>query len=104
VPAEPGAPAAFRAWVRAHTAELLTDPTAAAAVTAAQRALAAQDAGIARLRGELDRYHGRAVYFCTEAHAPAAQATLTAEPGGTVLRATDTGQEWELRGGAWLPR
>lgn len=73
------------------------------------RALADKDAEIARLKARLDQAQGTDVLHATQAHIE--QMLLTVPPealadvrDGTVLRATDTGAEYELRGGTWLPR
>jgi hypothetical protein len=72
--------------------ELPPDPLAE------RRQLAEARAEIARLRAELDRYQGREVYYTTSHHLVESLAALPTDdlPPGTVVRATDTGQEWEL--------
>jgi hypothetical protein len=64
---------------------------------------------IARLRIELDKYQGRDVHFATEAHCVAivAGSTSVSAPSAgefAVLRASDTGREWEMRDGRWRDR
>jgi hypothetical protein len=63
--------------------------------------LAEARAHIARLQAQLDSYQGRVVYYTTEASAVAAMASLPPDdlPPGTIVRATDTGAEWEFRPG-----
>jgi hypothetical protein len=65
---------------------------------AIRRELAEARAEIARLRAQLDSYQDRAVYHTTSANAIAAMASLPPDdlPPGTIVRATDTGQEWEF--------
>lgn len=97
---------AFNAYVSQHTAELLLDPALHALAHQARAVTREADAEIARLRAELDRYHGREVFYCTAGQAPAARSSLApSAPPGSVVRATDTGQEWQLTPSRdWLPR
>jgi hypothetical protein len=78
-------------------------PTDATTIITLQELLAERDTVIAQLRGQLDFYLGRNVIHCMSRNAPDAMASLATEGDGTLLRSTDTDQEWELRGGAWLP-
>lgn len=101
------AAAAFRAWCGQHGYSLLTDAHTHALGHLANAALGEADAEIARLRCELDRYLGRQVIHTTAANAAALASVpaTTTDPPGTILRATDTGDEWELApSGFWLPR
>jgi hypothetical protein len=73
------------------------------------RALADKDAEIARLKAQLDQARGTSVLLATQAHIEqmlliGAGGAMDGVRDGTVLRATDTGAEYELRGGTWLPR
>ena len=97
---------AFYAQNSRLAGEILTQPAAHAIATRASYAISALTAENARLRAELDRYQGRAVQHCTSANAALAGAVAAADsPPGTILRATDTGQEWELTPtGSWEPR
>lgn len=70
----------------------------------ASEVISEQDAEIARLRGELDGYQGRAVLHCTDAQMDTAMLDSLGEADGTILRATDTGRELVLSDGCWLPR
>ncbi len=114
--AEPAQPrqhdpqAQWREFTNAHLAELLADSLAYALGQAATRALAAQQAEIARLRAQLDRYLGRMVFHCADSHLDAAadewpHGAVEVRPGD-ILRATDTGRELEYRGpeAGWQPR
>jgi len=73
-----------------------------------ERALAAQITALqgenARLRAELDNYHGRTVLFCTDAGMGTAALASLDEGDGTILRATDTGRELELHDRTWVAR
>lgn len=109
-PASPRDPQAeWREFTDAHLAELLADSLAYALGAVAARALTAQQTEIARLRAQLDRYQGRTVFHCNDAHLDAVAAgqpalTPDARPGD-ILRATDTGREMQYRGGGeWVPR
>jgi predicted ATPase len=83
---------------------LLTGPEVHALGHLASQAIAEAGAEIARLKAQLDRYQGREVFYCTDANAPFALASVGAAPVGTVVRATDTGREWELTVTGWEPR
>ena len=98
--------AAFNRYVSEHTAELLLDPEMHALAHVTRLTIREADAEIARLRAELDRYHGREIFYCTDGQAADARRSLApvASPG-SVVRATDTGSEWVLTPGRdWLPR
>jgi len=60
----------------------------------------------ARLRAELDRYQGRQVLYCTDAHLDEAALDSMDAPlaAGTVLRATDTSRELIFHEGTWWER
>jgi hypothetical protein len=61
---------------------------------------------VARLRHALDVMASRKVVYCMDRNMDEIilGESLSREGDGTILRATDTGRELELRGGAWLPR
>lgn len=105
-PAAAVAVAAFYAQNADLAGEILTQPAAHAIATRAGHAIGALTTEIARLRSELDRYQGRTVQHCTAASAAEAGVVAARDcPAGTILRATDTGQEWELSPtGSWEPR
>ncbi|HYK70461.1 MAG TPA: TilS substrate-binding domain-containing protein [Streptosporangiaceae bacterium] len=97
--------AVFHAWTAAHAAEILTDPHLEALARQALALDAEAAAEVARLQAQIDRYQGTVVYHCTEAHAADAMITLTDAPEGAIVRATDTGAEWQRQGdGTWEPR
>lgn len=56
----------------------------------------------AALRGQLDHYLGRNVVHCMARNVGMASAALVDEGEGTILRTTDTSEEYELKGGVWL--
>jgi hypothetical protein len=70
------------------------------------QALAGKDAEIARLKAELDRYEGRDVRHGLERYIQSqlSDGAIAPEKDGTILRATDTGAEWECQDGAWKVR
>lgn len=98
--------AAWSAWIADHSPEILRDPLLHDLALASRRALGERAAEIARLKAQLDGYLGRQVQHCTSANAAVAGAVLIRDraPLGTLLRATDTGQEWELTATGWEPR
>lgn len=84
----------------------LTETEAAQAFALAFRALGEKEAEIARLKAELDRYEGREVRHGLERYIQSSlsDGSIPAERDGTILRATDTGAEWECQGGEWKVR
>lgn len=95
---------AFYAQNAQLAGELLTQPVAHAVATRASYAIRALTEQVAQLRAQLDRYTGREVFYCTDANFPAALASVGAAPVGTLVRATDTGREYELTPTGWEPR
>jgi hypothetical protein len=92
-------------WTAEHTAELLTEPLAHACAHLANEVIHECIGEIARLRADLDKYHGRTVHHCTEAQMQSASAQLALTVmTGEILRATDTGREWIFREGSWVER
>jgi hypothetical protein len=71
------------------------------------RALGEKNAEIARLRAELDEHGKVNVMHFLERQADAVE-TLNVlyadEPDGTIMRATDTGNEWVKTDGSWEAR
>jgi hypothetical protein len=104
----PGLPALVASWHRSaahHASEILTDPLAYSLARLTQAIITEATCEIERLRSELDSYRGRQVLYCTSAQMPGLLPEITDVPPGTVVRATDTGEEVELaRGGYWQPR
>lgn len=96
-PGPPTPMAQWREFTDLHLAQLLTDSLAHAVATAATKVLTAQQEEIARLRAELDRYQGRTVYHTTDAQLSAAMAQCKDARTGDIVRATDTGREFEAR-------
>lgn len=96
----PGAPGPWEHGYR------LTDAEAAEVLRASadRETISALRARVAELLARLDFYEGRNVVHCMERNAGTAMQALLSESDGTLLRATDTGSEWELRGGVWLGR
>lgn len=70
----------------------------------ADHAIAELAAEIERLTAELDGYQGRTVIHCTAGQLDQAMMASLDEADGTVLRATDTGQEMVMHDRTWLPR
>ena len=104
---DPGAEQAVAAFYAQNTqlaGEILTQPVAHAIATRAAHAITALTTANARLKAELDRYQGREVFYCTDANFPAALAAAPHAPIGSVVRATDTGREFELTPTGWEPR
>lgn len=69
-------------------------------------ALQEKNTEIAQLKAQLDAIKGHTVLHCMERDIERilGDGSVAAEADGTILRATDTGRELELRGGTWLPR
>jgi len=84
--------------------EIMRDAVADALRKMAGRVFAEQDAEIARLNAELDRYQGRQVLYTTDAHLDTAAIASLDAADGTILRATDTGRELLMHGGTWAER
>lgn len=84
----------------------LTDAEAAEVLRASadRETISTLQAEVAGLRSRLDFYEGRNVIHCMSRNLPAAMAALLDEGEGTILRTTDTAEEYELRGGVWLTR
>lgn len=84
----------------------LTDAEAAEVLRASadREEISRLRAEVAGLRARLDFYEGRNVVHCMERSVKQAMHALRDEADGTLLRATDTGCEWELRAGIWLTR
>jgi hypothetical protein len=100
--------ALVREWERAtahHASEILSDPLTYALAHLTSRLIIEATAEISRLKSQLDGYAGRQVLHCARGQWDAILPTLGDAAPGTVLRATDTGEELELdRLGHWLPR
>jgi hypothetical protein len=96
----------WHAWTTEHTAELLTNAMAHACAHIANETIHECIGEIARLRAEIDRYRGYTVHHCTEAQMDSAAAQLALDAArGDILRATDTGREWQFQGGGqWAER
>lgn len=96
----PGAPGPWEHGYR------LTDAEAAEVLRASadREEISMLRAQVAALQSRLDFYEGRNVVHCMERNVDMAGQALLDEGDGTILRATDTGREWELRGGVWLSR
>ena len=93
--------AAWSLWIHEHAAEILLDPQLHALALASRRAIGEANAHGARLSAELDRYLGRAVHHTTAAHLIATLAALPTDDlaPGTIVRCTDTGEEYEFAPG-----
>lgn len=96
--------AAYRAWCTEHTGDLLTSATGHAVAYLANTVIGEAVAEINRLKAELDRYQGHHVMYCTEDQAADVLATVSDAGPGTIIRATDSGREWVLRGAGWVER
>lgn len=102
-PLRAGPPSAPGPWEPGYR---LSDAEAAEVLRASadRETISMLRAQVAALQGRLDFYEGRNVVHCMERNASTAMEALADEGDGTILRTTDTGAEWELRGGAWLTR
>jgi hypothetical protein len=84
---------------------ILHDAAASAIAHMAARVFGEYEAEIARLKAELDEATGAHVLLCMSIHMFAAAVASTGEEPGTILRATDTGEEWVLNEDRiWNPR
>ncbi len=84
---------------------IMYDAAASAIAHLAARVFTEYEAEIARLRAELDEATGARVLLCPAVHMFAAAVASTGEEPGTILRATDTGEEWVLgEDHTWNPR
>jgi hypothetical protein len=92
---------AWRENVKLLYPEIIRDPVARALRYIAERVFLEQDAQIARLRAELDTCQGRKVVHCMGEDAYQVMLDNGQEHPGTILRATDTGAEWEMAGDGW---
>lgn len=97
-------PADWEAARRTYRLTILWNAETHMLCTIASSLICEQAAEIERLKGELDRYQGRAVLHCTEAAMDTAAMSSLDEADGTIIRATDTGRELVLIDHTWIAR
>jgi hypothetical protein len=96
--------AGFRGDVLADIANSRDSWTAAEVaivISTAYEVISELDAEVARLKAELEARAGINVLLCMERDFTDLATQAYGEPDGTVIRTTDTGQEWVKQGLAW---